>query len=242
MNVSIPDGAAALGVSETKLRRTLLETAVPTMTEFRQTRTGVRKTTVLSVETLALLRAHFEAALNACPNAEPEPYPDESKRSHFSTNETDALDNTMHNDLVTEFMSGVQAPNCDEISRADGMASNNDTPTVNFAGPSPTVPITQFNALLYQHNVLREELSRVSKYVEGCDRLLGEMVKTIATLEERTRMIAPEKTRRAAKWNPFAGALQRVSASVQNAFSVRRSARGMVPATEVYYSSVLAGS
>jgi len=48
-----------------------------------------------------------------------------------------------------------------------------------------SVPVEQFNALLFQHNVLREEMKRLSGYLDGCDSLLGEMVRTIARMEER---------------------------------------------------------
>src|SRR5690242_1477459 len=61
MNLSIPDAAVELAVSETRLRRTLLENTVPTLVEFRQTRTGVRKTTVLTPDAVEQLRAFFAA-------------------------------------------------------------------------------------------------------------------------------------------------------------------------------------
>ena len=63
MKLSIPDAAVELGVSETRLRKTLAEIVVPTLVEFRRTRTGVRKTTVLGEDAISLLRAHFEAPL-----------------------------------------------------------------------------------------------------------------------------------------------------------------------------------
>src|SRR5450432_1379826 len=63
MNLSIPEVAAVLSVSETRLRKTLSEIVVPTLIEFRGTRTGVRKTTVLDVDAIDLLRSHFEAPL-----------------------------------------------------------------------------------------------------------------------------------------------------------------------------------
>src|SRR5437016_4124255 len=65
MNLSIPDAVAELGVSETRLRKTLHQIAVPTAIEFRKTRTGVRKTTVLPEQALTLLRAHFQAPQTA---------------------------------------------------------------------------------------------------------------------------------------------------------------------------------
>jgi len=241
MNVSIPDGAAALGVSETKLRRTLLETAVPTITEFRQTRTGVRKTTVLSVETLAFLRDHFESALRTSQETDSNP--------RASAN---AAAQTVNEFFAEPGVVSLDKPTNDAFSDAEhsqiaeteiGINPPPDAGTHPASSPAPgqTVPVTQFNALLYQHNVLREELSRVSEYVEGCDRLLGEMVRTIATLEERTRKIEPARPNKHVTWNPIAGAFSRVSASVQNALFTRRPAASIAPSTEVYYGSVLAG-
>jgi hypothetical protein len=100
-----------------------------------------------------------------------------------------------------------------------------------------SVPIGQFNALLYQHNVLREELGRVSDYLEGCDRLLGEMVKTISTLEERTRSL--ERSPASARAGlALSGALASITAGVQSALFSRR-APAMFKPTEVYQSAAL---
>jgi hypothetical protein len=238
--VSIPDGAVALGVSETKLRRTLLETAVPTITEYRQTRTGVRKTTVLSVETMAALRAHFERSLQPIAETEETLFVDGRAAREFS-GDTDnsepgiALEADPVPTLETVHRLGEPIQ---EVAQAYVPGEPQKDA---YHAPNQTVPVTQFNALLYQHNVLREELSRVSEYVEGCDRLLGEMVRTIATLEERTRVIESPRLQKQKIWNPLADALNRVSAGVQNALTPRRPAAGMSPSTEVYYSSVLAG-
>ena len=61
----------------------------------------------------------------------------------------------------------------------------------------------------------------MSDYLEGCDRLLGEMVRTISKLEERTQYLerTPSSLRSA---NPLSGALRTVSAGVQNALFARR--------------------
>lgn len=221
MNLSIPDAAAELSVSETRLRRTLLENAVPTLVEFRQTRTGVRKTTVLTEAGIGQLRALFTQPLpDAVTSPLPIDYPavrEESQTYEFH-------------------------PPCEDPIVSE-RAFTEEVSTVSHAAPvtAQSVPITQFNALLYQHNVLREELTRVTEYLDGCDRLLGEMVRTIATLEERTRQLdlAPSPARRMA--NPLSGALRSVSATVQNALFSKTPAKPIMKPSEVYYSNVLAG-
>ena len=221
MNLSIPDAAVELAVSETRLRRTLLENAVSTLVEFRQTRTGVRKTMVLSRDTIAELRAHFAApALSASGAVQPVEPP--VARAESS---------------IYEFRS------CTEESAVSAQTFAEEVPAVRQApvDPAQSVPVAQFNALLYQHNVLREELTRVAEYLDGCDRLLGEMVRTIATLEERTRELEPVHAISRRDSNPLSGALRTVAAGVQNALFSRTAAKPMLKPAEVYYGNVLAG-
>jgi hypothetical protein len=92
-------------------------------------------------------------------------------------------------------------------------------------GGAQTVPLAQFNALLYQHNVLRERLSGVTDYLDGCDRLLGEMVKTIALLEERTRQLEPSRATSRATGRPLSGALQALSAGFNTSRFARSAAQ-----------------
>lgn len=223
MNLSIPDAATELAVSETRLRRTLLENAVPTSVEFRQTRTGVRKTTVLSPDTVEELRAHFAVPVPAALTAPPElqDFPREDAQAHDPA--------PCAND-----------PSEYAIASARLCAESANVP-YSPVSSAQSVPVGQFNALLYQHNVLREELSRVTEYLDGCDRLLGEMVRTIATLEERTRQLEPSDGRSRHAGNPLTGALRTVSAGVQNALFSRAAAKPMMKPAEVYYSNVLAG-
>ncbi len=219
MNLSIPDAAAELVVSETRLRRTLLDSAVPTLVEFRQTRTGVRKTTVLATDAIEQLRAYFAAP---CLTAAVPEMPESSKvREEAPRYQAETVEEPQASMLpFVEEATAVLAPSA--------------------VSPMQSVPISQFNALLYQHNVLREELSRVTEYLDGCDRLLGEMVRTISTLEERTRQLEPAHSAPRRAGNPLAGALRTVSAGVQNALFAR-SAKPMLKPAEVYYSNVLAG-
>jgi hypothetical protein len=60
-NLTIPEAALQLGVSETRLRKTLTETDLETLVEFRQTKTGVRKTTILPPETIRSLDSHYRS-------------------------------------------------------------------------------------------------------------------------------------------------------------------------------------
>ena len=269
MNMSIPDAAVELGVSETRLRKTLTEIAVPTLVEFRRTRTGVRKTTVLGADAVSQLRAYFEAPLpwsvaasaqcavqTAAPAAE-----DESEQEIYSPQELRFLGIAPSGERSSTTTAAIQTY---ESSRSFGAEApvephgaeepqepREETSTLTVAcrqehapprisaGSGQSVPVAQFNALLYQHNVLREELTRVSDYLEGCDRLLGEMVRTISTLEERTRQL--EYSPRSARGgNPLSGALRSVSAGVQNALFAR-GAPAMLKPTEVYYANVLTG-
>ena len=233
MNLSIPDAAAELAVSETRLRRTLLECAVPTLVEFRQTRTGVRKTTVLTAEAIAQLRAHFAAPM---PRAA---MPDPCAALHTETLDpapepqtaqtTDSCDAPK---LMRTVMDFVKSP-------ADANTDCSDAPAV--AIPTQSVPVSQFNALLYQHNVLREELCRVTEYLDGCDRLLGEMVRTISTLEERTRQLEPAHAARPVATNPIAGALRSVSAGFQNALFTRAARKSWLKPADAYYGGALTG-
>ncbi len=220
MNLSIPDAAAELAVSETRLRRTLLENAVSTTVEFRQTRTGVRKTTVLSPEALAQLRAFFAAPVPS-PLAVSPPVDVSAVRDEPSAYEYRAR--------------------AEEPASMEEDASEPEAYAPQTASPAQSVPLSQFNALLFQHNVLREELARVSEYLDGCDRLLGEMVRTIATLEERTRQLDPAPSLPVRSGNPLAGALHSVSAGLRNTLFARGHAKAMLKPAEVYYSNVLAG-
>ena len=220
MNLSIPDAAAELVVSETRLRRILLEHSVPTLVEFRQTRTGVRKTTVLSTDAIEQLRAYFAAP---CPSAVDAAAPDTC---------TVREDAPRYEIGPTDEPQASSAPLVEDIPAASSW---------NAASPIQSVPISQFNALLYQHNVLREELSRVTEYLDGCDRLLGEMVRTISTLEERTCRLEPAHSGPRRAGNPLTGALRSVSYSVQNALFTRPVAKPILKPAEVYFSNVLAG-
>jgi hypothetical protein len=224
MNLSIPDAAAELGVSETRLRKTLAESVVPTQIELRKTRTGIRKTTILSAEAIALLRAHFEAPLPAVANVfEPLASPDcllEKALQPEEEPEALVVFSSEHSNEAVTYAAVLHA----------FPAEAAEAPHAPFIA-GQTVPLAQFHALLYQHNVLREELTRVSEYLEGCDRLLGEMVRTIATLEERTRQLEPTTAAARRFGNPLAGALRSVSTSVQNALLARNaSARPMLKA------------
>ena len=259
MNLSIPDAAAELAVSETRLRRTLLETPIPTLVEFRQTRTGVRKTTVLTPDVIAELRTLFTAPASQAFSAPlPQDQPGTSPPATASGSLLSASESGKHHPLTpspSHPLTGSPwarrdcAPDAPPSSAAGWHGLSEPAPDWTAEGspatyPAPssaqTVPIAQFNALLYQHNVLRQELSRVTEYLDGCDRLLGEMVRTIASLEERTRQLdlTPTAPRRAG--NPLSGALRSVSAGVQNAL-FSRAAKPMPNPPEVYYGSVLAG-
>ena len=220
MNLSIPDATAELAVSETRLRRTLLENAVPTLVEFRQTRTGVRKTTVLTPEAISQLRALF-ATGNAPVATIAAIAATERGSASFEAPEPEEAP-----------MPSVCPFDEEEASPAMGLPE---------APAAQTIPLAQFNALLYQHNVLREELARVTEYLDGCDRLLGEMVRTISTLEERTRELEPARSPRRAAVNPLSGAFRKVSSNVHNALFARSTAKSMLKRPEVYYGSVLAG-
>lgn len=288
MKLSIPDAALELGVSETRLRKTLTEMVVPTLIEFRRTRTGVRKTTVLGEDAIGLLRAHFEAPLPGAVAVRPEsgyaaadsdagwsartgapvcsPIAREevsacSAASQITT--AFAEERETYSPRELRFL-GVESRYCDssagsgsqeasgsfvseqahdpgEPGSAAGLGCRREAPAPPLTGGSVhTVPAQQFNALLYQHNVLREELARVSDYLEGCDRLLGEMVSTISTLEERTRQLERSPGSARGMGNSLSGALRSVSAGVQNAL-FSRGPRPMLKPTEVYYANVLTG-
>jgi hypothetical protein len=230
MNLSIPDAAVELGVSETRLRKTLNEIVVPARIELRRTRTGVRKTTVLSAGAIAQLRAHFEAPLSGFANeVEPLTSTDSlAEKADLCGEETE-----IRTDGLPDSHLAVSGEHTDERSTTDGpqdLLSSSPPQAVNSGAlegahapfiAGQTVPLAQFHALLYQHNVLREELKRVSDYLEGCDRLLGEMVRTIATLEERTRQLEPAAASGRRTGNPLTGVLRSVTASVQNAMFSR---------------------
>ena len=259
MKLSIPDAAVELGVSETRLRKTLTEIAVPTLVEFRRTRTGVRKTTVLGADALSQLRAYFEAPL---PWTAAAPTPDtvepagaaveqEAEREVYSPQELrflglapsayDPPQTADHSFAAPRSFASEKAQEPSEETSALTVTSRQEPapPRDSSGGAGHSVPAAQFNALLYQHNVLREELARVSDYLEGCDRLLGEMVRTISTLEERTQQL--ERSPRSARGgNPLSGALRSVSAGVQNALFAR-AAHALPKPAEVYYANVLTG-
>ena len=219
MNLSIPDAAVELSVSETRLRRTLLESSIPTLTEMRRTRTGVRKTTVLAPETIAQLHALFAAATSL-----PEPPAPAEVRND-----------------PPECPPGDLAPAPAPVRMfIDGAVSVAGEAVLAPRESMPTVPVAQFNALLYQHNVLREELARVSEYLDGCDHLLGEMVRTISALEERTRQLEPANAASRRTALPFSGALRAVSSNVQNALFARAAGKSMLKSPEVYYGTALA--
>jgi len=101
---------------------------------------------------------------------------------------------------------------------------------VHGSATGQSVPAAQFNALLYQHNVLRQELSRVTDYLDGCDRLLGEMVRTIAALEERTQRLDAARSPGTRIPNPLAGALRTVTAGFRSAVFTRATKAPAKPA------------
>jgi hypothetical protein len=235
MNLSIPEAAAELAVSETRLRRTLLETAAPTLVEHRKTRTGVRKTTVLTEEMIAVLRAHFEAPHGPCAVSPVEPA-EPAAAAVAQPGAGASRDARLLPGSLYAYDAEAPIPDyaVDEVPAAPAPHQ----PVL----PQQSVPAGQFNALLYQHNVLREELARVTEYLDGCDRLLGEMVRTIATLEERTRQAQPSLSGARPRVNPLAGALRTVSAGVHNALFARGASVGsMLKRPEVYYANVLTG-
>ncbi len=215
MNLSIPDAAADLGVSETRLRRAVTESAIPTLFEFRKTRTGVRKTTVLAPNVIALLRARFEPPVDCASEATP-------SQAYMPLATADCCD-TANSEAETSEMPSI-APDAVPII----------TP--------PTVPYSQFNALLYQHNVLKQELERITEYLDGCDRLLGEMVNSIAALDERTRMFESYAARAGRSAGSVAGAVLSVTARFRNALSARRSdAISARQPTDIQFAGALAG-
>ena len=248
-NLPIPEAAMDLGVSETRLRKTLAEGSFTTEVELRQTRTGVRKTVMLPPATVEQLHKHFRALeKNGFPLPGSQPsgwqYPtrandtdedaeyQESRRVRESAEEAAYLEQKMKekNRHLEDALAAVDSlPPGPETRAAPAVGS----------GSSPGVPVDQFNALLYQHNVLREDLGRVSQYLADCDHLLEEMIKTIVTLEERMQSL--EHNRPPARSSAISGALRSVSEGIHNAFTKRKpaSSRPALKPSEVYYANVL---
>lgn len=209
MNLSIPEAASSLCVSETRLRKTLAEGNYPALQQRRPTKTGLRQTTLLPPETIALLRTHFQAL-------PPPP-------------------------VAVQTCEGVEATLSEAL-----LASGNSTEAAEAAPPrsvpeGQSVPLGQFHALLFQHNVLREEIARVTHYLDDCDHLLGEMVKTIASLEERTRQLEQVRSGSGGRGNALSGALHSVSSGLQNALLSRAASQPALAPAEVYYANVLTG-
>lgn len=228
MHLSIPDAAVELGVSETRLRKTLMEGVYATVVEFRQTKTGVRKTTCLPQSSIDALREFFNAPL-------PDPVLIDS-----NVRNANQPDNDKAIPVLDEMETALQRPSQITHDETNGDSVAVREAAVSYDTAQTAIPAARFNALLYQHNVLREEFGRVTQYLDDCDRLLGEMVKTIAALEERTRSLECMNMGQRKPDNPLKGALRSVTANVHNAVA-RRPANGMPQGRDVYYSNVLAG-
>ena len=256
-NLTIPEAALQLGVSETRLRKTLAETEFETLVEFRQTRTGVRKTTILPPDTIRDLDGYFRspAMRGGCP------FPASPPAWQYNPQADEEAPSTQHKNTAWEPNSQVRESAEEaaylEQKRAEKNRQREETQTAGaeFAPAqeaipsasevaSPAVPLAQFNALLFQHNVLREDLGRMQRYLDDCEHLLAEMIHTIVGLE--TRMQHLEQSRPPDKAvSSLSGALRAVSQGVQNAFLAKGRAtasRSSASPSEVYYANVLSRS
>ncbi len=253
-NLTIPEAAMDLAVSETRLRKTLAEGTFPTEFEFRQTRTGVRKTAMLPPATIERLRQHYRALEQTGMPATTVPasawlYPpadnssDEETESEYQTSRR-IRESAEEAAYLAQKMKEKNLHLEEALSAVDSLPPAQSLPASAAAGSgsSPGVPLAQFNTLQQEHHALRADLTRMSQYLADCDHLLEEMIKTIVTLEAKMQSL--ERNRPPARSSALSGALRSVSEGFQNAFTKRQTAaaRPAPKSSEVYYANVLSRS
>lgn len=242
MNLTIPDAAAALGVSETRLRKALSEHTYETVYELRQTRTGMRKATMLPPATIAELRDRI------CGFAHTASIQQDAGGGLGIDCEFPASDRHAESEGDSAVAAVVLQSFPAEPETADIMDATLQPERPQRGGADPPesdhracVPESRFNALLYQHNVLREEFTRVTEYLDDCDRLLGEMVKTLAALEARTREAETPLRAAPPPQNALSATLNALSRSFRGIGDRRSTTRRILKPAEVYYANALTG-